>query len=228
MQFYAKTDDLHDGDKKCIFFLFFRCDIKYRGMQNYWHRVLSSRSNWNHGRGLGGIITICQSIWKRSRTISQGIDRGGTFHDDKYYEMIIIARSRGITCCISDRHSEILRYVPAAPGIGIDRLSAACTSIAGSDCNNRGNCVANSLCRVRETTMPNVTKCVFTRPCDVPALQRDYNLRGDHDLVIHRWLTARSREIISSLTERVVSRGQRGDSWIVNSRGDKFIRGNRF
>jgi len=47
-----------------------------------------------------------------------------------------------------------------------DRLSASCTSIAGRDCNNRGNCVANSLCRVRETAMPNVAKCVFTRFCD--------------------------------------------------------------
>lgn len=144
------------------------------GIENYWHCILASQPNWSHGRGLGGIITICQPTWNRSRTISQGIDRGETYHDDKYYEMIIIDRARGIICCISGRHSEIHR-----PQCSVSTRSIV--AIVQFNCRTPFVTIAEIVSQIPFVAFarppcqmwPNA----FSRPCDVPGL-RDYNLRG--------------------------------------------------
>lgn len=91
IQLYAKNDELYDSSEKCISLLFLPeaiLSIASRIIGTaYWPKLesrLRSRRHYN----------ICQPAWKRSRTISQGIDRWWDVPcDNKYYEMIIIGRA---------------------------------------------------------------------------------------------------------------------------------------
>lgn len=180
-----KEDDLHDrNSEKCISFLPFRYDIKYRrGVENYWHPRIGltaklesrSRSRW-HYSNLSASLEALQnnkSEHRSWRTITINITRWLLLNICDI--TLAVYRIGALKFSAATRSTRYRR----------DRLSASCTSIAGRDCNNCGNCVANSLCRVRETAMLNVAKCVFMRFCDVPGL-RNYNLRRGRDSIIYR------------------------------------------
>lgn len=122
IQLYAKNDELYDSSEKYISLLFFPEAIlsiasRIIGIA-YWPKLesrLRSRRHYN----------ICQPAWKRSRTISQGIDRWWDVPcDNKYYEMIIIGRARYHLHI--GRHSDILAATASALAVyRRDRLPAS-------------------------------------------------------------------------------------------------------